>query len=1061
MATSTMNAVCSQLLSQDDLEVSDKLFEEVQKESILTRIIKDNSHTAIKVFSRDRIYLSTITPILHDFGFDIIDEVTYNINKNKEDIYISKFNLDLSDSGHICMAKDNIEHVISDTLKSDSLDRCKLFALVYSENISIRNILLLRSFIEYIDQAEISLSSESILTTLTYYSHIAKLFVDYFNTKFDPELNKKEKAIKSLELQIDESIKLVPSIMDDRILKLTYSFIQSIIRTNFFFDKEAIALKIDTKTFSKDLKGLQPNIESFIFHPEFFGIHLRMSNISRGGLRWSDRHEDYRQEVKSLMITQEGKNSIIIPDGAKGGFIIHKDKKDITKEYFENIYSQFIDNMLDLVDNIKNSEVIRDERIVAYDGDDSYFVIAADKGTASMSDIANNIAIKRNYWLGDAFASGGSNGYGHKKLGITARGAIMCTKRFFIEEGIDIDKESVSVVGIGSMNGDVFGNGMLESKEFKLLAAIGHKEIFIDPNPIPIVSFEERQRLFLSKNAGWMQYHKSLISKGGGVFLRSDKDIELSAEMKKMLNTTKKTISGEELCRKILTMKVDLLFNGGVGTYVKSSEESNLYLGDKQNEAVRIDASDLNARIVSEGGNLGFTQKARIEYSLKGGKINLDGIDNAAGVDTSDHEVNLKILLNIIKNKGILNEEDANVTLHGLTEQVVNLVLWSNYQQSLAISKDEMLSKKYLDDFILSIETLESNISTFNRKDFFIPKNESISEIISINNTLVRPIIGSLISYSKIFIKKVILNSTMTDEPFSLPYLKKYFPKSFWSAFEHEIVDHPLKREIIATKIADTIINSQGITFISNYNKIGAEKFLLKIKSYIILTQLFGANDIKYEIYRNDYTMPVEEQYRLFDNLEHTLNFTTRWIVKYLKNNQLDAVHILDHKEELFDILGTLPTVTIEEIIPSNNEFNRFFGVIEYLRFSIAVIMITEKTHHSFKDVMTLFYLILKEFKILELIKALNDTAIVTKGDYKLKVQAMQFIEFIIMHYTERLLEFQRINESSEVAFENYKKNEYETFNNISEQIESFMNKEIKDLQSISITINQLVVSII
>ena len=1061
MATSTMNAVCSQLLTQDDLNVTDTLFDDVQKELIVTKIIHNKDNTAIKVYSKERIYLSTITPILHDFGFDIIDEVTYNIKKNEKEIFISKFNLDLKDTELICVAKENIENVISDTLKCDTLTRCKLFSLVYSEDLSMRNIHLLRSFIEYIDQAEISLSSESIVSTLTHYSHIAKSFVEYFNVKFNPEVTKRSKCIKMLELKIDESIKLVPNIMDDRILKLTYAFIQSIVRTNFYLFKEAIGLKIDTKTFSQNLKGLQPNIESFIYHTEFYGLHLRMSNISRGGLRWSERHEDYRQEVKSLMITQEGKNSIIIPDGAKGGFVIHKDKHEITKEYFEKIYSQFVDNMLDLVDNVKDGKVIRDEKIIAYDGDDSYFVIAADKGTANMSDVANNIAISRKYWLGDAFASGGSNGYGHKQLGITARGAIMCTKRFFIEEGIDIDKESVSVVGIGSMNGDVFGNGLLASKEFKLIAAIGHKEIFVDPNPIAIVSFEERQRLFMSKNGSWGQYHRSLISKGGGIFLRADKDIELSPEIKKMLNTTKKTLSGEELCRKILTMKVDLLFNGGVGTYVKSADESNLYLGDKQNEAVRVDAVDLNARIVSEGGNLGFTQRARIEYALKGGKINIDGIDNAAGVDTSDHEVNLKILLNIIKDKGIITQENANSTLHGLTDQVVNLVLWSNYQQSLAISKDEILSRKYLNDFILSIETIERHVISFNRKDFYIPKNESINEIVDDKNSIVRPIISSLISYSKIFIKKVLLASTMIDESFSLPYLKKYFPKSFWAAFEHEIVNHPLKREIIATKIADTIVNSQGITFISNYDKIGTEKFLLKIKSYIIVSQLFSANDIKYEIYRNDYTMPIEEQYRLLDNLEHSLNFTTRWIVKYLKSNQLDAVHILDHKEELFNILSSLPTIEIKEIIPSNNDFNRFFGVIEYLRFSIAVIMITEKTHHSFKDVMTLFYLILNEFKILELIKALNESGIITRSDYKLKVQVMQFIEFIIMHYTEKLLEFQRINESSEIAFENYKENEFETFRNVSEQIENFMNKDVKDLQSISITINQLMVSII
>mgnify|MGYP000730506136 CR=1 FL=1 len=1061
MATSTMNAICSQLLTKDDLNISDELFDSVQNELIVTKIVQTKDITAIKIFSKERIYLSTITPILHDFGFEIIDEVTYNIERNKQEVYISRFNLDLKDSGHICNAKENIELVISDTLKNDNLTRCQLFSLVYSENLSIRKILLLRAFIEYIDQAEISLSSESILTTLTHHSYIAKLFVDYFDVKFNPSITKREKTFKSLEAEIEENIKQVPNIMDDRILKLTYVFLQSILRTNFFFHKEAIALKIDTKTFGQNLKGLQPNIESFIYHPEFYGIHLRMSNISRGGIRWSERHEDYRQEVKSLMITQEGKNSIIIPDGAKGGFVIHKDKTEISKEYFQSMYCQFIDNMLDLVDNVSDGKVIRDEKIMAYDDEDTYFVIAADKGTAAMSDVANGIAIERNYWLGDAFASGGSNGFGHKKLGITARGAITCTKRFFIEEGIDIDKESVTVVGIGSMNGDVFGNGMLDSKEFKLLAAIGHKEIFIDPNPIPIVSFEERQRLFLSKNGSWGQYHLSLISKGGGIFLRADKAIELSGEMKKMFNTTKKTMSGEEVCRKILTMKVDLLFNGGVGTYVKSVDESNLYLGDKQNEAVRVDAVDIKARIVSEGGNLGFTQKARIEYALAGGKINIDGIDNAAGVDTSDHEVNLKILLNTIEDKGILCESESNSTLHSLTDQVVNLVLWSNYQQALAISKDEILSRKYLDDFIYSIEVLENHITAFNRKDFYIPKNELMSEVINSEGSIVRPIISSLISYSKIFIKKVLLHSTLIDETFAFTYLKKYFPKAFVAAYEHEIADHPLKREIIATKMADSIVNSQGVTFISNYEKIGLEKFLLKIKSYIISSHLFSANDIKYEIYRQDFIMPIEEQYRLLDELEHTLNFATRWMVKYLTSNQVDSVHILDHKIELFDILSSLPNIEIEEIIPGNIDFNRFYGVIEYLRFAIAVILITEKTHHSFKDVMILFYSVLSEFKILEMIKALNDTGITNKSDYKLKLQVMQFIEFIVMHYTEKLLTFQRVNEVPEEAFENYKKNEQETFDRITEQIENFMEKDVKDLQTISITINQLMVSII
>ncbi|MGB5793540.1 NAD-glutamate dehydrogenase domain-containing protein, partial [Poseidonibacter sp.] len=518
--------------------------------------------------------------------------------------------------------------------------------------------------IEYIDQAVLTINSATILTTLTTNSSLTCLFVKYFITKFDPKLSKREALLSKIELDIKEKIKQIPQIIDDKILNITLLFLKSLLRTNYFLNKETISFKIDTKTFGKDLKGIQPNLENFIYHPDFYGVHLRMSKVSRGGLRWSDRNDDYRQEVKSLMITQEGKNSIIIPDGSKGGFVINKD--DVSKEFFQEVYSLFINANLDLVDNMIDGKIVKNEHVVCYDDDDPYFVVAADKGTASMSDIANKIAIDRNYWLGDAFASGGSNGFGHKDLGITARGAIMSSKRFFIEEGIDIYKNEVSVVGIGSMSGDVFGNGMIESDKFKLVAAISQKDIFVDPTPDIKKAYLERKRLFESKDGKWVNYDQSLISKGGGIFKRSDKEIVLSPEIKKLIKTTKKVISGEELSKYLLTLDVDMLFNGGVGTYVKATDENNLDLGDKQNEAVRVDASDIKARIVCEGGNLGFTQKARIEYALSGGRINLDGIDNAAGVNTSDHEVNLKILLNSIQSQGILTQKQTQETLETL-----------------------------------------------------------------------------------------------------------------------------------------------------------------------------------------------------------------------------------------------------------------------------------------------------------------------------------------------------------------------------------------------------------
>jgi glutamate dehydrogenase len=1060
MANSQYDAICSQLLTQDDLKISDELFAEVIEKEYITRIDYKNKNSFIKIYSTKDIYLSSVIPVLHNFGFEIMDEITYSISQKKKTIYILRFNLNLQKNDKMDSSKENIEHVISDSLKYSYIKRTKLFSLVYKQNFSLRSVSLLSAIIEYLDQAVISLNSEAIIGTLTTYDEITDLFIDYFQTKFNPKLTKREKALLQLETKIEEAIKVVPNILDDKILKLTFALLKALLRTNYYFEKPSIAFKINTEVFSENLKGLQPNLESFVYHHDFYGLHLRMTKISRGGLRWSDRHDDYRQEIKSLMITQEGKNSIIIPSGAKGGFVINKCKEDINKEVFETIYKEFINNLLDLVDNVVDGETIQDKRIVAYDEEDTYFVVAADKGTASMSDVANAISKERNFWLGDAFASGGSNGFGHKDLGITARGSIMSTRRFFIEEGIDIYKESVSVVGIGSMNGDVFGNGMIESKMFKLVGAIGHKEIFIDPEPDLEKSYEERKRLFFSGSGSWSNYDKKAISKGGGVFLRATKEITLSDEIKKLIGTTKKSMSGEELCRKLLSMQVDMLFNGGVGTYVKASDENNLDLGDKQNEAVRIDAIDLKAKVVCEGGNLGFTQKARIEYALKGGKINIDGIDNAGGVNTSDHEVNLKILLNIIQNKGIICQQENETILEGLKEQVVNLVLWNNYEQALAISRDESLSLKYLDGFMSAVKVLEDNTS-FNRHDFYIPKNENFHEILCKNGSIVRPILSNLLSYSKIFMKAILLKSNLLDEHLCLQYLYKYFPKSFVGAYEHEIATHPLKREIIATKIADIVINSQGVTFIGDYEKLGFDKFILKIKAYLIATALFGARTIRFDLYREDYNLPALEQYRLLDELEHTLNFTTKWMVKYSKQYQIDASHILEHKTQLFEILEEVNKKSYVEIIPKKDQFNLFFGVIEYLSFAVAAIMIKEKTLNSFRDVVVIFYSLVQEFKILELIDTLNEIKLSNQSEILLKNQLLKFVEFIVVHYTEEILNFKRVNETPEDAFDNFLNNEEEMFNNIKIQINEFMSKESKSLQEVVITVNQMLVSVL
>ncbi len=1057
-----MNAICAQLLTIDDINISEELFTKIEKKKIVVQVLIEDETAAIRIYSKQALMLSLVMPILHHFGFNIIDEVAFSFEQNGTTLHLKRFDLNLVMLEEITRAKKNIEEVITQALQGESFKISQLFSLVCQQNLNLRQLSLLKAMINYMDQAVLSINHSSFLQTLTTQAEMSTLFVHYFNAKFNPKVTLRAQQMKEIEEVIEANIKKVPNITDDKILKLTYALIQSMLRTNYFLDKPSIAFKIDTATFSQNLKGMQPKIETFVSHNDFSGIHLRMSNISRGGLRWSERHEDFRTEIKSLMITQEGKNAIIIPNGAKGGFVIHRDIGEITPDFFKEVYSNFIHNLLDLVDNRLEGVVVRNKEIIAYDDEDPYFVVAADKGTAAMSDVANAIAIERNFWLGDAFASGGSKGFGHKELGITAKGSLKASERFFIEKGVNFREESITVVGIGSMNGDVFGNGLLESKQFKLLGAISHKEIFIDPDPIPSSAYEERQRLFVAKDGSWSAYNRSLISNGGGVFMRSDKAITLTPEMQKMLNTGATVLSGEELAKMLLCMKVDLLFNGGVGTYVKHSEESNLDLGDKQNEAVRIDASELQCGVVCEGGNLGFTQRARIEYAVGGGKINIDGIDNAAGVDTSDHEVNLKILLNTLKEKALISEEESQRTLQTLTQQIVNMVLWSNYRQSLAISRDEMLSRLYPDDFNSVIDTLSENIESFNRRDFFIPKAENMREILTKKGEIVRPVLASLLSYAKIFIKKILLEGSFIDEPANVDYLYKYFPKSFVSVYEHEIKAHPLRRQIIATYIADMLINTQGASFVHNYNRIGKERFMTKIKSYLISNNLFNANDIRHEIFRQDYTMPLQVQYRLLDKLEKTLNFSTGWMLKNLNADIIDSAHILDYKDRLFELLDTIDNgKSMQVLIPDNTPFNRFFDSLDYLRFAVAAIMIKEHKDSNFDNIATLFYIIIRRFEIMKLIQILDELKINDANDHALKRQMLFYIEFIVVHFTQKVLGFQRINETPQEAFENYLNSDKENFDETVSGIHQLIHEKNENVKEAVIAINKLMAVVI
>jgi len=1047
-----LKSVCDQLIEERDLIISDEVARELSK-SNMTLQICEQAECEIKIYSKKRLSISDIIPILGDFGFTTISEITYEAD---DAVFVTKLMLESEAEGLLVKNAENIKDVLLRVL-SGEIERGKLLGLVYFENFTAREILLSRAFGNYAQQLIADFNKSSLEKCIMTYSGLFALFVEYFLTKFDPDIKNREQKLNHIESSIVEYFKKIDNIHDDRVLKLVYEILQSCIRTNYFNGSETLALKFDVSKLMHILQGVQPHFETFVYAHDLKGTHLRVSKVCRGGIRWSNRVEDFRTEVRSLMATQEAKNSIIVPKGAKGGFVINKE--GISKEEFEGYYRRFINALLDVVDNQKDGKVIRDDKTVVYDGDDPYFVVAADRGTSSMSDVANEIAISRDFWLKDAFASGSSNGYHHKKLGVTAKGAIKATGRFFIEEGVDFYKESISIVGVGSMSGDVFGNGLLESEKFKLIAAISSDEIFIDPDPDIQTAFKERERLFHLKRGKWSEYDPKKISKGGGVFKRSAKDISLTPQIQTLLKTKKSVLNGEELAKMLLKLKVDMLYFGGIGTYVKSSYESNITLGDKENEFVRIDAGELNAKVVCEGANLALTMPARIEYSLKGGKINLDSIDNSAGVDTSDHEVNLKILLNALVEKELLCEDGKNGTLKGLSEHVVNSVLWTNYLQSLSISLDCIRSAKDMDAFKKTLTVLEKNLSVFRRSYFNIPKDRDFHEVIDFKERLVRPVIATMTLYAKILMQDLLCGCTMYEEDsFFNRYLFKYFPKSLVSVYEEEIMQHPLKKEITSMIIANKIINNAGATFIKDLEDLGVDKFLLKIKSYLATNQLFDANDIRYEIYRSDYKLSVDKQYKMLLKIEDEIEYNVGWMLKSLKKEEINFGSILEYKNGIKDVIGELD-IPKQKVWSKNEAINIFFTNLDFLKFSSTIIKIKQVSKADFKDVSMLFYVLIQKFEIpmlldtIEIISAKNET------QEKLKVQIEQLLELALVDMTKDLLLFKREDEEISTVIESYFKYKEFDFSEYSKMIEFIKTSDHVSMSDLSVIVNYLLLS--
>lgn len=890
----------------------------------LLKPYKGMEHYRLHFYSQQEHFLDEYIPVLENMHLRVMDQVQFPITVDGATRFIRSFTIKIATSQ--CAKIATCQCAPLSSVNSQLLKTIQVILDGKSENDALNKLLVLtgmawqeidvlRAYQNYYLQLGHRTTRDTVHHALINNPRVALCLFNYFETRFrpnpdwdDPAL-REEQALFPLRLQLLESMASVSDINDDRILRTLFNLIDATMRCNFHLrrsqDDYFVAFKINSLGII-DMPSPKPQNEIYVHAVDMEGIHLRGGKVSRGGIRWSDRPDDFRTEILGLMQTQISKNALIIPTGAKGGFVLKKNGLKFsppsssleTRDAGKKAYITLIRGLLDLTDNYSDNKVIRPQNIVSYDDPDPYLVVAADKGTATFSDIANALSADYQFWLGDAFASGGSHGYDHKALGITARGAWKCVQRHFRESGKDIQNEAFTVVGIGSMDGDVFGNGMLLSPYIRLLAAFSGQHIFIDPNPSTSnAPFNERKRLFELPGSSWNDYDRTLISKGGGVYFRSDKDIPVSSELKKWLVIHYKSLDGESLIRYLLTAPVDLLWLGGIGTYIKASTEKHEEVGDRSNDNVRVDATTLGALVVGEGANLGFTQKARIEYSLLGGHINTDAVDNSAGVDTSDHEVNLKILLTDLQKKNII--ADYQPLFISMTGEVCQRVLANNYAQSLCLSLDQLRSTDNSAVFLQLAERLET-VGYFDRIVESFPQTKTI--LSRPGQTITRPELAVLMAASKMYLTQQIQDQTalLHDECCEC-YLHAYFPDQVNEHYKNYLSAHPLSNEIKATMVSNKIINQAGCSFLSLDSDSENANILDLVGCYLTFDRVLNGDGLRLAIYALDNKMMADKQYRLLLQLEKTLAGFCSWALSHNRKIRPDAKTINCYSRYLQD----------------------------------------------------------------------------------------------------------------------------------------------------------------
>ena len=875
--------------------------------SITTRVRKAHSGaTQIKLYSAGHsISLSNVLPQMENAGMHVKGERPYHVENSEQglDYWINDFEIEGKSVKDIDLER---AHLLEDLFfktwigenENDGFNELTLLS-----GLDWRQVSLLRAYFRYLKQIRLRYSENYVIDALKNNPSLSNALCQYFDARFNPA-HKTHKAGKERRA-IVKKMEQVATLDEDRILNAFLDVIDNTLRTNFYQKDESgesktyISIKLDSRSIPR-IPEPAPKYEIFVCSPRVEGVHLRGGDVARGGLRWSERPEDFRTEVLGLVKAQRVKNAVIVPVGSKGGFVAKQlpesGREEIQAEVIAS-YKTFISSLLDITDNLSGKRVIPPKDVVRHDGDDPYLVVAADKGTATFSDIANGLSEDYGFWLGDAFASGGSVGYDHKKMGITARGAWESVKRHFRELGKDIQNQDFTAVGIGDMGGDVFGNGMLLSKHTRLVAAFNHLHIFIDPNPDSAKSWQERKRLFDLPRSSWTDYDSRLISKGGGIYERSAKSITLSAEAKKALGAKKDSYAPADLINLILKSEVELLWNGGIGTYVKASFETHDHAQDRNNDSLRVSADELQCKVIGEGGNLGMTQYARIEYAQRGGLCYTDAIDNSAGVDTSDHEVNIKILLNQALETGQLSAKQRNALLARMENEVAKLVLNNNYVQTQTLSLQAENSQKWMAQQVRSIQLLD-NKGLLSRAIEFLPEDAEIENRIETKNWFTRPELAVVLSYSKMDLYQDLLDSNLPSDRYLSQTLIDYFPVVLGKKYSKLIAKHRLKREIVCTQITNEMIGVMGPNFHLLLGELTGSSSEAITRAFLVAQELHGTNQIIDRIQKLDNKVSAQTQMQMLESVSGVIDSAVRWILQLTDaENSVDKLLKRYHKD--------------------------------------------------------------------------------------------------------------------------------------------------------------------